>query len=71
MIARVGEKAEIKLPIYPHMLRHSTEFKLANDGKIPEVFSIIWGKRTSNIRFDIQKFHRLNSKNSLMIEGVK
>jgi site-specific recombinase XerD len=33
MLARVGEKTDIKLPLHPHMLRHSTGFKLANDGQ--------------------------------------
>ncbi|MDQ1275125.1 MAG: type 1 fimbriae regulatory protein FimB [Euryarchaeota archaeon] len=33
MVARVGEKTDIKLPLHPHMLRHSTGFKLANDGQ--------------------------------------
>ena len=33
VIARVGIEAKIGLPIHPHMLRHSTGFKLANDGQ--------------------------------------
>ncbi|ADG24400.1 TPA: tyrosine-type recombinase/integrase [Legionella pneumophila] len=33
IIARAGEKAELGLATYPHMLRHSTGFKLANDGR--------------------------------------
>lgn len=33
IIARAGEKAELGLAIHPHMLRHSTGFKLANDGR--------------------------------------
>ena len=33
MVAKVGEKADIKLPIPPYMLRHSTGFQLANDGQ--------------------------------------
>jgi type 1 fimbriae regulatory protein FimB/type 1 fimbriae regulatory protein FimE len=32
IVARAGEKADIGMPIHPHMLRHSTGFKLANDG---------------------------------------
>ncbi len=30
ILARAGEEANIKFPIHPHMLRHSTGFKLAN-----------------------------------------
>lgn len=33
MIARAGTIANIGLPVHPHMLRHSTGFKLANDGR--------------------------------------
>jgi integrase len=32
MVARLGEAAKIGFPIHPHMLRHATGFKLANDG---------------------------------------
>ena len=32
IIARAGEIAELGMPIHPHMLRHSTGYKLANDG---------------------------------------
>ncbi len=33
IVARAGELAQIGLPVHPHMLRHSTGFKLANDGR--------------------------------------
>jgi type 1 fimbriae regulatory protein FimB/type 1 fimbriae regulatory protein FimE len=32
IVARAGDEAKIGFPIHPHMLRHSTGFKLANDG---------------------------------------
>ena len=32
LIARAGEVAGIGFPVHPHMLRHATGFKLANDG---------------------------------------
>lgn len=32
IIARAGERALLPFPIHPHMLRHSTGYKLANDG---------------------------------------
>jgi len=31
-ISRIGEAAKLLFPIHPHMLRHSTGYKLANDG---------------------------------------
>ena len=33
LIARAGDAAGLGMPIHPHMLRHSTGFKLANDGQ--------------------------------------
>lgn len=33
IVARAGEQAKLGMPIHPHMLRHSTGFKLANDGQ--------------------------------------
>lgn len=33
IVARAGEVARLGMPIHPHMLRHSTGFKLANDGQ--------------------------------------
>ena len=32
IIARAGQSAKIGFPVHPHMLRHSTGYKLANDG---------------------------------------
>jgi type 1 fimbriae regulatory protein FimE len=32
MVQRTGQAAKLPLPVHPHMLRHSTGFKLANDG---------------------------------------
>ena len=32
MVARAGRQADFTFPIHPHMLRHATGFKLANDG---------------------------------------
>jgi type 1 fimbriae regulatory protein FimB/type 1 fimbriae regulatory protein FimE len=33
IVARAGKAAGIALPVHPHMLRHSTGFKLANEGR--------------------------------------
>ena len=33
LVTRAGEMAKLGMPIHPHMLRHSTGFKLANDGQ--------------------------------------
>lgn len=33
IVARAGEAAGFEFPVHPHMLRHSTGYKLANEGK--------------------------------------
>jgi type 1 fimbriae regulatory protein FimB/type 1 fimbriae regulatory protein FimE len=33
VVARACDAARLGMPIHPHMLRHSTSFKLANDGR--------------------------------------
>jgi type 1 fimbriae regulatory protein FimB/type 1 fimbriae regulatory protein FimE len=33
LVARAGAAARLGMPIHPHMLRHATGFKLANDGQ--------------------------------------
>ena len=32
MVQRIGRAAKLPFPVHPHMLRHSTGYKLANDG---------------------------------------
>ena len=32
IISRAGRQAGIEFPVHPHMLRHATGYKLANDG---------------------------------------
>jgi type 1 fimbriae regulatory protein FimB/type 1 fimbriae regulatory protein FimE len=32
-LARIGNASELGFPVHPHMLRHATGFKLANDGQ--------------------------------------
>lgn len=33
LLKRAGDQSDIGLPVHPHMLRHSTGFKLANEGR--------------------------------------
>ena len=33
IVARAGAAAGLDFPVHPHMLRHATGFKLANDGQ--------------------------------------
>ena len=45
IIARAGEKANLGLSIHPHMLRHSTGFKLANDGQDTRAIQLYLGHK--------------------------
>ena len=44
-IARLGEAAKLPFPIHPHMLRHSTGYKLANDGHDTRALQHFMGHR--------------------------
>jgi type 1 fimbriae regulatory protein FimE len=45
MIARAGINAGIDFPIHPHMLRHSTGYKLANDGQDTRAIQLYLGHK--------------------------
>jgi type 1 fimbriae regulatory protein FimB/type 1 fimbriae regulatory protein FimE len=45
LIARAGDAAGLGMPIHPHMLRHSTGFKLANDGQDTRAIQLYLGHR--------------------------
>jgi len=45
IIARSGEVAELGMPIHPHMLRHSTGYKLANDGHDTRAIQLYLGHK--------------------------
>jgi type 1 fimbriae regulatory protein FimB/type 1 fimbriae regulatory protein FimE len=45
MLARAGEHAKIGFPVHPHMLRHATGYKLANDGHDTRAIQLYLGHR--------------------------
>ena len=45
IVSRAGDKAELDMPIHPHMLRHSTGFKLANDGHDTRAIQLYLGHK--------------------------
>jgi type 1 fimbriae regulatory protein FimB len=49
LIARAGDAAGLGMPIHPHLLRHSTGFKLANDGQDTRAIQHYLGHR--NIQY--------------------
>jgi len=45
IVSRAGDKANLGMPIHPHMLRHSTGFKLANDGRDTRAIQLYLGHK--------------------------
>lgn len=48
MIQRAGEGAKLGFPAHPHMLRHATGFKLANDGVDTRTLQAYMGHKSIN-----------------------
>jgi len=55
LLARAGGEAGLGLPVHPHMLRHSTGFKLANDGQDTRAIQHYLGHR--NIQHTVVYTH--------------
>jgi type 1 fimbriae regulatory protein FimB/type 1 fimbriae regulatory protein FimE len=53
LVARAGDAAKLGMPIHPHMLRHSTGFKLANDGQDTRAISTTADTRISSTPLSI------------------
>jgi type 1 fimbriae regulatory protein FimB len=45
VVARAGDAAGLGMPTHPHMLRHSTGFKLANDGQDTRAIQLYLGHK--------------------------
>jgi integrase len=45
MVERVGESAKFPFPVHPHMLRHATGYKLANDGQDTRAIQLYLGHK--------------------------
>lgn len=52
IVARAGIEAQLPLPIHPHMLRHSTGYKLANDSQDTRTIQQYLGHK--NIRHTVR-----------------
>ncbi len=52
LFARAGELAKLPFPIHPHMLRHATGYKLANDGQDTRALQQYLGHK--NIRHTVR-----------------
>jgi site-specific recombinase XerD len=49
MLARAGKEAKLGISVHPHMLRHSTDFKLANNGQDTRSIQYYLGQKIFNI----------------------
>jgi type 1 fimbriae regulatory protein FimB/type 1 fimbriae regulatory protein FimE len=53
MVQRTGRAAKMPFPVHPHMLRHSTGYKLANDGHDTRSLDFNMWQESSNARPEI------------------
>ncbi len=62
IVARAGEKAKLGIPIHPHMLRHSTGFKLANEGHDTRAIQLYLGHKNiqHTVRYTELSSNRFN-----------
>lgn len=59
LVQRAGEKASLGFPVHPHMLRHATGYKLANDGQDTRAIQLYMGHK--NIQHTV-RYTELSSK---------
>jgi site-specific recombinase XerD len=71
MIERAGKVAKLGIKVHVHMLRHSTGFKLANDGHDTRSIQGFLGHRNIQILSDTQNWHLIASKVSGVIEALR
>jgi integrase len=55
MVQRTGEAAKLPFPVHPHMLRHSTGYKLANQGEDTRSLAHYLGHRNLQSTAPIQR----------------
>ena len=59
IVARAGREAGFPFPVHPHMLRHATGFKLANDGQDTRAIQLYLGHK--NIQHTV-RYTKLSSE---------
>ena len=62
MLAALGREASIEIAVRPHMLRHSTGYKLANEGRDTRSLQHYLGHRNiqSTVRYTDLNANRFN-----------
>ena len=63
LVDRAGKQAEFNFKIHPHMLRHSTGFKLANEGQDTRAIQLYLGHKniTHTVRYTELAANRFNN----------
>src|SRR5437660_6044415 len=69
-LTRTGKAAKLSFPVHPHMLRHSTGYKLANDGHDTRALQHYMGHKISCTRFATPKWRLIGSRISGRTEPV-
>ena len=57
IVARAGAAAALPFPVHPHMLRHATGYKLADDGQDTRAIQDYLGHR--NIQYTVRMRSKL------------
>jgi type 1 fimbriae regulatory protein FimE len=60
MVQRAGTAARLPFPVHPHMLRHSTGYKLANQGEDTRSLAHYLGHRICNRPLDIRRLRLID-----------
>jgi type 1 fimbriae regulatory protein FimE len=73
IVGRAGREAGIEFPVHPHMLRHATGYKLANDRQdtraIQHYLTFTWATATSSTPPAIPNSRRIGSRTSGEIDA--
>jgi site-specific recombinase XerC len=71
IVARAGAAAGLPFPVHPHMLRHATGYKLANDGQDTRAIQHILGIGILPTRRATRTSRQTGSRHSGGTEGFK
>ena len=69
IVGRAGREAGIEFPVHPHVLRHATGYKLANDGQDTRAIQHYLGHRNIHHSTRHPDSRRIGSKTSGEIEA--
>ena len=70
LIQRLGKASGMPFAVHPHMLRHATGFKLANDGHDTRSLQHYMGHASTNNTVTILRCLLIGSRNSGEIDKI-